>query len=165
MVQKFEKQSLRILWLNTRHPVLKHFRDLFFCTTVGGPNFPAANSMKLPFYKSSNPPPPTLPPSFFECLYFHFNLKGFCFWYACSCSLCREGNSFCMRLLIFWKLWRFIFIFSNGFTSCGVLPFSLYWSLSSTLCMVFDAISLNAFSLILSSVNQPICYCICLWSF
>ena len=61
MVQKFEKQSLRILWLNTRHPVLKHFRDLFFCTTVGGPNFPPANSLKPPFYKISTPPPP--PPS------------------------------------------------------------------------------------------------------
>ena len=49
-----------------------------------------------------------------------FNLKGFYYSYAWSCSLCEERTSFCTRL-ISRKLCRFLLMFQTGFTSLTVL--------------------------------------------
>ena len=49
-----------------------------------------------------------------------FNPKGFCYSYAWSCSLWEGRNSFCMGL-ISGKLYGFLFIFLNAFTSFSVL--------------------------------------------
>ena len=48
------------------------------------------------------------------------NWKGFCYTYAWLHSLCQRETSFCTEL-IFKKLWGFLFVFSAGFTSFGVL--------------------------------------------
>ena len=49
-----------------------------------------------------------------------YNAKGFWYSYAWCCSLCERRTSFCMGL-ISRKLWRFLFMFSIGFTSLSVL--------------------------------------------
>ena len=49
-----------------------------------------------------------------------FNLKGFCYSYAWSGSLCEGATSFCMGL-ISRKLCRFLLMFSSGFTSLRIL--------------------------------------------
>ena len=49
-----------------------------------------------------------------------YNVKGFWYSYAWCCSLCERRTSFCMGL-ISRKLWRFLFMFSIGFTSLSVL--------------------------------------------
>ena len=51
---------------------------------------------------------------------FSFNPKGFCYSYAWSCSLWEGRNSFCMGL-ISGKLYGFLLIFLNAFTSFSVL--------------------------------------------
>ena len=66
---------------------------------------------------------------------FSFNPKGFCYSYAWSCSLWEGRNSFCMGL-ISGKLYGFLLIFLNAFTSFSVLLLFIYWSLSSSLCMI-----------------------------
>ena len=64
-----------------------------------------------------------------------FNLKGFWYSYAWSCSLCEKRTSFCMGL-ISGKLCRFLFIFSTGFTWLSVF-FFLYRSPSSRFFILF----------------------------
>ena len=51
-----------------------------------------------------------------------FNLKGFYYSYAWSCSLCEGKTSFCTRL-IFRKLCGVLLMFSTCFTSLSVLLF------------------------------------------
>ena len=70
----------------------------------------------------------------------NFNLKGFCYSFAWSCSLCEGRTNFYMGLMS-WKLWVFLLMFLTGFTSLSVLflfPLSLTFL---SLCTVFDAIS------------------------
>ena len=52
-----------------------------------------------------------------------FNLKGFQYSYAWSCSLCNRRTSFCTGL-ISRKICRFLLMFSTGFTPLIVFLFS-----------------------------------------
>ena len=73
---------------------------------------------------------------------FSFNPKGFCYWYAWSCSLCELRTSFC-KGFIFRKLCRFLFMFLNCFSSFTfLLLFSLLIT-SFALRTIYDAISSN----------------------
>ena len=57
----------------------------------------------------------------------NFNLKGFCYSFAWSCSLCEGRTNFYMGLMS-WKLWVFLLMFLTGFTSLSVLFLFLYHS-------------------------------------
>ena len=73
-------------------------------------------------------------------LKFSFNLKGFCYSYAWSCSLCEGRTSFCTGRIPR-KLYEFLcfqvpLLHSVSFFFC-------YRLLSSSLCTDFDAVSSN----------------------
>ena len=69
---------------------------------------------------------------------FSFNQKGSCYSYAWGCGLCDRRTSFCIGH-ISRKIWRFLCFWLAILHSVPCF-FFLYWSPSSTLCMVFDSI-------------------------
>ena len=70
-----------------------------------------------------------------------FNLKGFYYSYAWSCSLCEGRTSFCTEL-ISRTLWRLL-CFRLAFLHSVSYFFFLYRLSCSYLCTVFDSISSN----------------------
>ena len=68
-------------------------------------------------------------------------LKGLCYSYAWSHSSCERRTSFEQDYSL--ENWRYLLMFSTGFTWLSALLLFLYQSPSSFLCMVFYSISSN----------------------